>query len=231
MTKFYIAGYCLIICAMAAADYATYTKGKKASNSIRNIREIPLMMKYYFSTMQFIGTAFIMISNTWAVIWYYAFIIQFNPFGMTLVRKNVISHRTNMFLYAFELILGFPVSYRHGYKDLRYVTPQILGIAAAMWRMRPWPKFVPRNKYLIWTVTFALFHWSGLRRAMEENNPKEVWWWCRLADVEVYICIAYYFTNNLMRRRKPRAATTEMVGTSRRLKRKFRGIHLHAHRV
>jgi hypothetical protein len=190
--------------AMAAADVVTYIKGDKASNSIRNIQEIPLLMKYYFSTMQFMGTAYILTSqNAWAVIWYYAFVVQFNPLGMTLVRKNILSHRTNMKLYALELMGSIPVTYRHGYKDPQYVVPQILRLAAAMWRMGPWPSWVPRNKYLLWTVLFALFHGSGLRQAMEDGNPKQVAWLCHIADFEVYLCISYYLYQQFLVEQEP----------------------------
>ena len=169
----YTINWLIILTAMACADLASYSVGDNSSNSIRNV-DAPVFVKYYFSIMQFGGTSFILCSPRCSLIFYYAFVVQFNPFCMTLVRKNLISHSTNMALYALELACGLGLALFEGFLYEKpdyagYFAIIMMALMAAIWRMGPWPKwFEPfRNKYLIWTIMFVLFQ-RVLKPILEE---------------------------------------------------------------
>ena len=95
-----------------------------------------------------------------------------------------------MAFYALELGMGIPLTYKLGYKDPYYVGAQVLGLFAAMWRMGPWPAWVPRNKYLVWAGTFALFQ-KVIRPIMEDQDPLLVNRMITMADIMVVSTLSY----------------------------------------
>jgi len=164
----------IVLATMAAADLTSFYMGEHHSSSIQQA-ELPLFVKYMFSLAQFGATAYTLCSQAFAPVWYFAFVVQLNPFGMTLVRKNIISHRTNMMFYGIQLFSARNSCFiRPAFREFPVVGDGPFGILlglAAWWRMGPWPKaFRPlQNKYLIWTTMYWLY--TRCMKPLLEQDP------------------------------------------------------------
>ena len=164
--KFFLC-FLTVMATMSAADAVSHSivGAKHHSNSIRDAQAPPLV-RAFWSWAQFQATAQALAATRCTSIFYNAFVVQLNPFGMTLVRKNLISHRTNVALYSLEIAFGLWLGFRDGcyyegiefYDGTGFCILSILANSAALWRMWPWwPRKWMSNKYLIWTAMYLLF--------------------------------------------------------------------------
>lgn len=155
----YQASVLIVLATMAAADWATASQ-KHQSKSIRDL-DISRVTSYFFSVCQFYATAGVLFGvRRYTIQFLNVFVVQLNPFLMTLRRKNLISHYLTVTIYGCMLIFGFTVCVyeytRFGISMLRTVAA--VGNIAILWRTNsvlPFSKSVRnilQNKYLIWTV-------------------------------------------------------------------------------
>jgi hypothetical protein len=155
---FYYASVLIVLLSMAGADLSTYSQ-KHTSRSIREL-DISRVTSYFFSVCQFYATAGVLFGVRRHTIQFLnVFVVQLNPFLMTLRRKNLISHWATVTIYGFLLVVGFLICLyeytRFGVSMLRTVAA--VGNWAILWRTSSLPisqsmRKIVQNKYLIWTV-------------------------------------------------------------------------------
>jgi len=157
----------IVLVTMAAADLSTMSQ-KHKSKSIRDL-DISCVTRYFFSVCQMYATAGVLMGvRRFTIQFLNVFVVQLNPFLMTLRRKNLLSHFGTVTIYGFLLIFGLSVcisEYMHvgGVSCLRTVA--FCGNLAILWRMSPLPllprstRAVVQNKYLIWSTLAVLVHY------------------------------------------------------------------------
>lgn len=154
--------YVIVIGTMLAADYGSHMAGKYQSNSIRDL-DSPVVVRYLFSLMQFLGTAGCLLGQRrFTLQFLYLIVIQGNAFNMTLQRKNILSHWGSVVVYALLFVVVAPTS--NGELMIPTVSGArltwIAGSAAFMIRTTPLPSvFKPlQNKYVVWTMAAYFMH-------------------------------------------------------------------------
>jgi hypothetical protein len=152
----------IVLTASAAADLASFSQGKNASPTIRGV-QVPTMVQYLFSSVQTIGTAYLLWGHrTCSTNMYGIFVIQFNAFLMTLQRKNLLSHTAVVTIYfamiASAAMMVYSSMLTAGYRNF------LLVHSAAMYGtlLRLGPRAVPivstllqNNKFLLWSMVFV----------------------------------------------------------------------------
>jgi hypothetical protein len=158
----YAVNVAIVLATMLAADVSTESQRKHSSSTIRDL-DISLATTYFFSVCQFYATAGVLWGLRRSTIQFLnVWVVQLNPFLMTLRRKNLISHQATVTIYGGMLVFGV---FSVGYEYLRYGTAMLRTVAfvgnlAILWRMAPLSYLLPpgvpprkiQNKYLIWTV-------------------------------------------------------------------------------
>jgi hypothetical protein len=153
----------LVLVASAAADLASWSQGADASPTIRGVQEVPTLVKYFFSSVQTIGTAYLLWGHrTCRTNMLGIFVVQGNAFLMTLQRKNLLSHNTVVAVYFGLLGLAIQMVYSSmmaaGYRNF------LLVHCAAMYGtlLRLGPRRIPilstlfqNNKFILWSTVFA----------------------------------------------------------------------------
>ena len=134
------------------------------SQTIRDL-SIPKSVRYWFSVTQFIGTSICLHGEIerCTIHFYAVFVVQLNPFVMTLQRKNLLTHGQSIGLYAAMLALGLTLvvaEFSSSHQDGSSATPPLASIllvafTAAIWRMAPGLPRGLRSKYLIWPVLYC----------------------------------------------------------------------------
>ncbi|GAX15932.1 hypothetical protein FisN_22Hu218 [Fistulifera solaris] len=143
--------YLIVIATMIIGDIASNYWVQYPSNSIRDLKASPVI-KYYFSVMQFLATGVSLVGLRRCSLHYYmVMVVQVTAFLMTLRRKNLVSHETNVILYALLLAGGFVVGIYETYvwdpaQELLWISA-FLGMTAAVLRI-----LCGMNKYVIWTM-------------------------------------------------------------------------------
>jgi hypothetical protein len=172
---FYIASVIIVLLTMLAADAATFSQEQYASNSIRQL-DISRMTSYFFSVCQFYATAGVLFGvRRYTIQFLMVFVVQLNPFLMTLRRKNLISHYATVSIYGFMLVFGSVICIyeytRYGIAMLRTVA--FVGNVAVVWRTSLIPlkgrlRTIVQNKYLIWTALGILVQYIRPYALMQE---------------------------------------------------------------
>lgn len=151
----------IVLATMAAADLSTASQSRHASKSIRDL-DISRVTSYFFSVCQFYATAGVLFGLRRSTIQFLnVFVVQLNPFLMTLRRKNLISHKATVTIYGLMLVFGVLTVgneyMRYGSAMLRTIS--CVGNIAILWRMVPLGHVLPssvarilQNKYLIWSA-------------------------------------------------------------------------------
>ena len=185
MERDYSRNFWVVMAAIAAADLSPYSVGDKHSKSIRDL-SAPLVVKYYFSVIQFFATASVLYGSRRCSLYYFqALVIQVTAFLMTLRRKNLVSHVFNVVVYGLLLAGAVGVGYcefvfydedespRGDHTPVWIVS--VVACTAALWRLGPWPgarvRSVCANKYLIWIVMYFLLNHVLRPVLREEHQP------------------------------------------------------------
>jgi hypothetical protein len=100
----YWANVAIVFATLVCADAATSSVDPSSrSNTIRGL-ETSAAYKFAFSFMQFLGTCGCLVGlRAYAAQFAIVFIIQVYAFTLTLRRKNLVSHRATVFIYAYQL--------------------------------------------------------------------------------------------------------------------------------
>jgi hypothetical protein len=147
----YWANVLVVFATLIGADVATNSVDPRSrSNTIRGL-DTGLLYKYSFSMMQFLGTTGCLVGlRSFAAQFAIVFIIQTYAFTLTLRRKNLLSHRATVVIYASQLTLGVTVAnmevINHGGIDALFMFVS-LALAAGSLRM-----LLGMNKYLMWAL-------------------------------------------------------------------------------
>lgn len=147
--------YAVVLGTMLLGDIASNYWVKHPSNSIRDLKAPPVV-KYYFSVMQFLATSVSLVGIRRCSLHYYMLmVVQVTAFLMTLRRKNLVSHETNVVIYALLLAGGFTMGIYETYvwdPSLELLwTSAFMGSAAAVLRI-----ICGMDKYVIWTIMHCI---------------------------------------------------------------------------
>lgn len=176
----YLLNVAVVFATLKAADISTNSVDPRSrSNTIRGL-ETSAIYKYAFSMMQFLGTCGCLVglrgySAQFAII----FVIQTYAFTLTLRRKNLVTHRSTIVIYACQLTLGFGIAnweiIRLGGVDAIFMFVALALVAGSL-RM-----FCGLNKYLVWAIMSVVVQFA--RRCTVIVPPEEryefwpVWGW------------------------------------------------------
>lgn len=140
----------IVLTTCAAGDFISRQQ-KFPSRTIRDL-DFPFLAKWFFSTMQFLGTNICLVGvRRYNLHLSFIFIIQVNAFLMTLRRKNLASHTLLVSMYAVLLAFGGSLClYDDKYSQKMHATIA-LSIFAAMLRLN-----LSVNKYVLWTGMWLL---------------------------------------------------------------------------
>jgi hypothetical protein len=156
----YDLNFVIVMAALLAADISSWSVGDNRSPSIRELDTHPAV-KFYFSVMQFGATAGCLYGlRRYSLMFYMAFIVQLNPFLMTLRRKNLLSKSVVVTLYGVGLASAIAlVIYEyttHTASGFNSFLCQGLIINLAAWLRLgprlPLIRYVQDNKYLMWLL-------------------------------------------------------------------------------
>eukprot|EP00038_Savillea_parva_P014233 m.214881 g.214881 ORF g.214881 m.214881 type:complete len:330 (-) comp27416_c0_seq1:54-1043(-) len=149
----------VVFATLLAADAATLSLDPKSrSSTIRDLDTEPAM-KMTFSLMQFIGTVGCLIGQrTYTAHFVVVGIIQTFAFILTLRRKNLVTHRQTLIIYAWQLGVGMLVAnmdiIRWGGMDTIFMAMS-LGSAAYLLRTQ-----LGLNKYILWSIMAVVVHFG-----------------------------------------------------------------------
>lgn len=145
----------IVLLTLFIIDLSSWSCGKSTSGgTIRDLPDPPAL-KTFYSVLQFAGTASVLYgSRHYALYFYTSFVVDFNPFLMTLRRKNLISREVNTVLYSLMLLGGYPVmlinqeytAKGHMLRDLIMLTGILLRLGPRL----PVIQILQNNRYLLW---------------------------------------------------------------------------------
>jgi hypothetical protein len=175
----YDLNFLIVMCTLIAADVSSWSVGDNRSSSIRELDTHPAV-KFFFSMMQFGATAGCLYGmRRYSIMFYMAFIVQINPFLMTLRRKNLLSKNVVVTMYGVGLASAIGlVIYEHtnhaynGFNSF-YCQGLIVNLAAIL-RLGPrFPiiRYVQDNKYLLWLTLGLLLRY--VRPIFDEPLSRE----------------------------------------------------------
>ena len=172
--------FLIVLFTLLMADVSSMSVEHR-SGSIRELDTHPAV-KFFFSFMQFGATAICLYGlRRFSIMFYMVFIVQVNPFLMTLRRKNLLSKTFVLTTYGVGLTgglgLGFYENWFHspsGFNCL-YCQGLILNLATLM-RLGPrlpLVRYVQDNKYLLWILLGCLLRyirpWFDTRDPLSTN--------------------------------------------------------------
>ena len=149
----------IVILTILAADISSRIVTHR-SGSIRDLDTHPAV-KYYFSWMQFVATSLHLYgARRFSLFFYTAFVVQVNPFLMTLRRKNLLSTNEVLSLYGAMLVFGFfVVVYEFGVNAPNgfngFLCQSFIANIAAVLRLGPRlpvVRHIQDNKYILWIL-------------------------------------------------------------------------------
>ena len=153
----------IVFLTLLAAD-ASSMSVEHRSGSIRDLDTHPAV-KYFFSMMQFGATSACLYGNRRYSLQFYAcFVVQINPFLMTLRRKNLLSKNVVvtfygvMLAYAFSFAIHEFITYApNGFNS--FLCIGFLESVASILRLGPrvpFVRYIQDNKYVLWIVVAML---------------------------------------------------------------------------
>ena len=149
----------IVILTIFAADISSRSVDHR-SGSIRDLDTHPAV-KYFFSWMQFGATSLHLCgARRFSLIFYTAFVVQVNPFLMTLRRKNLLSKNEVLSLYGAMLSFGFFIAvYEFGVNAPNgfngFLCQGFVANVATILRLGPrFPivRHIQDNKYILWIL-------------------------------------------------------------------------------
>ena len=155
----YDLNFVLVILTLLAADMSSGSVEHR-SGSIRELDTHPAV-KYFFSWMQFGATSLYLYgARRFSLIFYTAFVVQLNPFLMTLRRKNLLSKNEVLSLYGAMLAGGFFIAvYEYGGNAPNgfngFLCQGLIANIATVLRLGPRIpiiRHIQDNKYVLWIV-------------------------------------------------------------------------------
>jgi hypothetical protein len=155
----YDINFIIVILTLIAADVSSWSVEHR-SGSIRELDTHPAV-KYFFSWMQFGATSGCLFgARRFSPMFYSAFVVQVNPFLMTLRRKNLLSKSTVLTLYSLMLLGGFRMAfYEFGVHDPygfnSFMLQGIITNCATLLRLGPRIpiiRYIQDNKYVLWII-------------------------------------------------------------------------------
>ena len=156
----------IVILTLLAADISSGSVDH-SSGSIRDLDTHPAV-KYFFSWMQFGATSLHLYgARRYSLIFYTAFVVQVNPFLMTLRRKNLLSKNAVLSLYGAMLLFGpFIAVLEYGSYSPNgfngFLCQGLLANIATVLRIGPrLPlfRYVQDNKYVLWILLGLLLRY------------------------------------------------------------------------
>lgn len=209
LAPMYLANVAVVFCTLVAADVASASVAHH-SNTIRGL-DTSAAYKFAFSFMQFLGTCGCLVglrafSGQFAIV----FIIQTYAFTLTLRRKNLVTHRQTVFIYAYQLSIGGAVAqieiFQAGGVQALCMFPA-LACGAMLLRIG-----AGLNKYVVWAIMSVAAQYA--RRAtsiVPEAERLEVpeWMWPAAAVTGLVFAYGLFAVRSARRR----AAASEAEAT------------------
>jgi hypothetical protein len=153
----YDLNFAIVILTLLAADVSSGSVQHR-SGSIRDLDTHPAV-KFFFSWMQFGATsAHLYGARRFSLLFYMAFIVQVNPFLMTLRRKNLLSKNEVLSLYGAMLLFAFIVAmHEYGMNAPNgfnaFLCQGLVANIATVLRLGPCIpilRYIQDNKYILW---------------------------------------------------------------------------------
>jgi len=221
----YVLNVAVIFATLKAADISTGSVDPKSRSSTIRGLEMGAIYKYSFSLLQFLGTSGCLVglrgySAQFAII----FIIQTYAFTLTLRRKNLVSHRATIVIYACQLLLGTTVSMyevvRLGGVDASLMFAA-LALGAGSLRM-----LCGLNKYLVWAIMSVVVQFA--RRCTVIVPPEERYeWWPAWGWAATAAAIVGVFLAGVFAKEKGRAAAKAEAAAKEKLAVKAPDVFTH----
>jgi len=149
--------YIICLITLVNADLISYFYGANGVTTVRGSHENINKRSYYkeiigsFFSISQIGATFICLQKDVNPILVFSTLIpiQTSAFGMTLLRKDIISKNTWSIIYSSELLLVYIIWYKE-YNNLN-----ILWLSLPIYFLRKYNI----SKYLIWSVTYLILYY------------------------------------------------------------------------
>jgi len=196
----YDINFAIVMAQLVGAGLSSWSQGDNASGTIGDLGVHPAV-RFLFSHMQFGAISACLYGiRRYSIVFYMAFILQLNPFIMTLRRKNITSKRFLLVVYSLMLamgvatvdyeirFLGAPQSYHSRvYQDLITHSATLLRLGPRL----PVLKYIQNNKYLMWLLLgFCMRQMRPFfDRAGEEGLPSEIIF---VRHVLMALCLALF---------------------------------------
>jgi hypothetical protein len=189
----YDLNFLIVMFTLFAADVSSWSVENR-SGSIRELDTHPAV-KFFFSMMQFGATAGCLYGlRRFSLMFYMVFIVQVNPFLMTLRRKNLLSKSFVVTLYGLGLasavwltIYEHTVHAPNGFNSF-WCQGVILNCAALL-RLGPrLPviRYVQDNKYILWLVLGFLLRYIRPFFDMKEPVATNIYIMCQILRVSMF---------------------------------------------
>ena len=172
----YDLNFLVILLTLLAADVSSWSVEHR-SGSIRDLDTHPAV-KFFFSMMQFGATSGCLYGvRRFSMMFYMCFVVQVNPFLMTLRRKNLLSKTVVVSIYGIMLAYAFSFAI----DEYKTYAPNgfnsfwcfgMIGNLATILRLGPRIpviRYVQDNKYILWIVLGLLLRY--IRPFFDTTDP------------------------------------------------------------
>ena len=155
----YMGNLAIVLATVMCSSLSSWYVGDEyRSSTIRHVGVHPAV-EFFYSHLQMAGFSGCLYGlRRYSIMFYFAFILQIQPFFMTLRRKNLSSKTVGLFVYSAMLIAGWIVGeyeLRH-YPGVTYnhrVCQDLITLLATLLRLGPRLPVISilqNNKYLMW---------------------------------------------------------------------------------
>ena len=158
----YLGNLAIVFLALAGASLASWSVGENRSGSITDPGfGVHPAVQFFFSFLQMAGIAGCLFGlRRYSIMFYFCFVLQLNPFIMTLIRKNLCSKKVGVTFYGAMLVGGlivgelelqrYPgVTYNHRVcQDLIMHSATLLRLGPRL----PVLKYIQNNKFVMWLL-------------------------------------------------------------------------------
>jgi len=204
----YLANVCVVFATLLSADTATNSVDPKSrSNTIRGLEMSPVY-KYSFALLQFLGTTGCLVGlRAYAAQFAIVFIIQTYAFTLTLRRKNLVSHKATILIYACQLSLGVTVANLEvincGGVDALFMFTA-LALAAASLRV-----LLGLNKYLVWAIMSVVVQFARRCTAIVPPELRSAAWPAWGWPVAAAVMVALFLGGIMLKERSKAAQKSQ----------------------
>ena len=189
------ANFAIVMATLFAADLSSWSVGDHHSGSIRDLEATPAAVKFFFSFMQLGATTGCLYGwpRRCSLMFYFVFILQVNPFLMTLRRKNLLSKPMIVTMYGIMLCggMGMTIYEIWNYTALPLNTFLCQGVIinlATLLRLGPRlpvVRCVQDNKFLLWLSLGLLLRKIRPVFDQEEDISKETMNLCQFLRISM----------------------------------------------